>query len=48
MSPAPRRSGGALYEALSAGTIAGAALDVWWAGPPHAPSRLPFHTLPNV
>ncbi|MER7793147.1 2-hydroxyacid dehydrogenase [Streptomyces sp. NPDC097640] len=38
----------ALYEALSAGTIAGAALDVWWAGPPHAPSRLPFHTLPNV
>ncbi|WP_425587017.1 NAD(P)-dependent oxidoreductase [Streptomyces violaceusniger] len=42
----PRRtSDGA---ALSAGTIAGAALDVWWAGPPHAPSRLPFHTLPNV
>ncbi|MER8160949.1 2-hydroxyacid dehydrogenase [Streptomyces sp. NPDC094472] len=38
----------ALYEALSAGTIAGAALDVWWAGPPHAPSRLPFHTLQNV
>ncbi|MDH6622425.1 phosphoglycerate dehydrogenase-like enzyme [Streptomyces sp. LBL] len=38
----------ALYEALCAGTIAGAALDVWWAGPPHAPSRLPFHTLPNV
>ncbi|WP_432048566.1 2-hydroxyacid dehydrogenase [Streptomyces asiaticus] len=38
----------ALYEALSAGTIAGAALDVWWAAPPHAPSRLPFHTLPNV
>ncbi|GAA1695740.1 2-hydroxyacid dehydrogenase [Streptomyces yatensis] len=38
----------ALYEALSAGTIAGAALDVWWAGPPHAPSRLPFATLPNV
>ncbi|MGP3943813.1 2-hydroxyacid dehydrogenase [Streptomyces sp. 6N106] len=38
----------ALYEALSAGTIAGAALDVWWAGPPHAPSRLPFHALPHV
>ncbi|MEE4592737.1 NAD(P)-dependent oxidoreductase [Streptomyces sp. DSM 41524] len=38
----------ALYEALSAGTIAGAALDVWWAAPPHAPSRLPFHALPNV
>ncbi|MDX3227962.1 2-hydroxyacid dehydrogenase [Streptomyces sp. ME19-01-6] len=38
----------ALYEALSAGTIAGAALDVWWAGPPLAPSRLPFHALPNV
>ncbi|WHX16543.1 2-hydroxyacid dehydrogenase [Streptomyces malaysiensis subsp. malaysiensis] len=38
----------ALYEALSAGTIAGAALDVWWSGPPLAPSGLPFHTLPNV
>ncbi len=38
----------ALYEALSADTIAGAALDVWWAGPPHVPSRLPFHALPNV
>lgn len=38
----------ALYEALSAGTIAGAGLDVWWSGPPLAPSGLPFHTLPNV
>ncbi|GAA1199783.1 2-hydroxyacid dehydrogenase [Streptomyces hebeiensis] len=38
----------ALYEALTAGTIAGAALDVWWAAPPDAPSRLPFHTLRNV
>lgn len=38
----------ALYEALSSGTIAGAALDVWWSGPPEAPSRLPFHDLPNV
>lgn len=38
----------ALYEALSSGTIAGAALDVWWAGPPDAPSRLPFRDLPNV
>ncbi|MFD8523397.1 2-hydroxyacid dehydrogenase [Streptomyces capillispiralis] len=38
----------ALYEALRSGTIAGAALDVWWSGPPDAPSRLPFHELPNV
>ncbi|MFF8102139.1 2-hydroxyacid dehydrogenase [Streptomyces sp. NPDC016640] len=38
----------ALYEALSSGTIAGAALDVWWSAPPDAPSRLPFHELPNV
>ncbi|RZB16521.1 hydroxyacid dehydrogenase [Streptomyces sp. F001] len=38
----------ALYEALNSGTIAGAALDVWWSGPPEAPSRLPFHDLPNV
>ncbi|MFS8200170.1 2-hydroxyacid dehydrogenase [Streptomyces sp. CWNU-52B] len=38
----------ALYEALDSGVIAGAALDVWWSGPPQAPSRLPFHTLPNV
>ncbi|WP_229871643.1 2-hydroxyacid dehydrogenase [Streptomyces longisporoflavus] len=38
----------ALYEALSSGTIRGAALDVWWSGPPQAPSRLPFHRLPNV
>ncbi|GGV74186.1 2-hydroxyacid dehydrogenase [Streptomyces griseoloalbus] len=38
----------ALYRALSSGTIAGAALDVWWSGPPEAPSRLPFHDLPNV
>ncbi|WP_234393144.1 2-hydroxyacid dehydrogenase [Streptomyces pactum] len=38
----------ALYEALRSGAIGGAALDVWWAGPPQAPSRLPFHELPNV
>ncbi|MFF3485434.1 2-hydroxyacid dehydrogenase [Streptomyces sp. NPDC002701] len=38
----------ALYEALDSGVIAGAALDVWWSGPPQAPSRLPFHRLPNV
>lgn len=38
----------ALYEALRARTIGGAALDVWWSGPPQAPSRLPFHELPNV
>ncbi|GAA5206258.1 2-hydroxyacid dehydrogenase [Streptomyces thinghirensis] len=38
----------ALYEALASGTIAGAALDVWWSGPPDAPSRLPFHDLANV
>ncbi|MGW5866433.1 2-hydroxyacid dehydrogenase [Streptomyces sp. NPDC055239] len=38
----------ALYEALSSGVIRGAALDVWWSGPPQAPSRLPFHRLPNV
>ncbi|MEU5697265.1 2-hydroxyacid dehydrogenase [Streptomyces aurantiacus] len=38
----------ALYEALASGAIAGAALDVWWSGPPQAPSRLPFHRLPNV
>ncbi|MEV0642041.1 2-hydroxyacid dehydrogenase [Streptomyces sp. NPDC050619] len=38
----------ALYEALRSGVIGGAALDVWWCGPPQAPSRLPFHELPNV
>ncbi|MFE9912728.1 2-hydroxyacid dehydrogenase [Streptomyces clavifer] len=38
----------ALYEALRSGAIGGAALDVWWAGPPDPPSRLPFHELPNV
>ncbi|MFH8467085.1 2-hydroxyacid dehydrogenase [Streptomyces sp. NPDC017991] len=38
----------ALHEALDTGVIAGAALDVWWSGPPQAPSRLPFHRLPNV
>lgn len=38
----------ALYEALRSGTIGGAALDVWWSGPPDPPSRLPFHELSNV
>jgi len=43
----------ALYAALRDGTIAGAALDVWWqyptaAEPRRRPSHLPFHDLPNV
>jgi phosphoglycerate dehydrogenase-like enzyme len=42
----------ALYEALAGGTIAGAALDVWYrypAGPgPTLPARRPFYELPNV
>jgi phosphoglycerate dehydrogenase-like enzyme len=42
----------ALYRALVEGTIAGAALDVWYRYPtgadPAPPSRLPFHELPNV
>lgn len=40
----------ALYEALTKGWIAGAALDVWWSYPPSpdAPSRLGVHKLPNV
>ena len=42
----------ALYEALAGGTIAGAALDVWYrysAAPgPALPSRRPFHELTNV
>ena len=40
----------ALYEALTKGWIAGAALDVWWSYPPdsNAPSRLGVHKLPNV
>lgn len=42
----------ALYEALSAGTIAAAALDVWYRYPgpdgDGTPSDLPFDTLPNV
>ncbi|MCX2925043.1 NAD(P)-dependent oxidoreductase [Streptomyces sp. NEAU-W12] len=38
----------ALHEALRTGTIGGAALDLWWSGPPHAPSRLSFHDLPHV
>ncbi|WAC58071.1 2-hydroxyacid dehydrogenase [Gordonia sp. SL306] len=41
-----------LYEALDAGTIAGAAIDVWYRYPSvgdHAePSGMPFHQLPNV
>lgn len=42
----------ALYEALAKGTIAGAALDVWYRYPsgagPTFPSRRPFHGLANV
>jgi phosphoglycerate dehydrogenase-like enzyme len=43
----------ALYAALCAGTIGGAAIDVWWqyptaAEPERRPSRHPFHELPNV
>ncbi|HSE06064.1 MAG TPA: 2-hydroxyacid dehydrogenase [Methylomirabilota bacterium] len=42
----------ALFQALRDGTIAGAALDVWYRYPvgtaPTAPGRHPFHTLPNV
>jgi len=42
----------ALYEALAKGTIAGAALDVWYRYPsgagPTFPSRRPFHELANV
>ena len=42
----------ALYRALSTGTLAGAALDVWWRYPTTPgrllPSTQPFHQLPNV
>ncbi|UGU28727.1 2-hydroxyacid dehydrogenase [Mycolicibacterium smegmatis] len=42
----------ALYEALSTGTIAAAALDVWYRYPgpdgDGTPGDLPFDTLPNV
>jgi phosphoglycerate dehydrogenase-like enzyme len=42
----------ALYEALSTGSIAGAALDVWYRYPaspgPTPPASQPFHALPNV
>jgi phosphoglycerate dehydrogenase-like enzyme len=42
----------ALYHALTQGTIAGAALDVWYRYPtgpaPTLPARQPFHELPNV
>ncbi|MEK7363816.1 MAG: 2-hydroxyacid dehydrogenase [candidate division NC10 bacterium] len=42
----------ALYEALREGTIAGAALDVWYQYPkgsgPAYPSRFDFHRIPNV
>ena len=42
----------ALYRALAAKRIAGAALDVWYRYPastaPTLPSRQPFHELPNV
>src|SRR5262245_19360893 len=43
---------GALYRALRRGTIAAAALDVWYRYPtdvaPTLPAREPFHELPNV
>lgn len=42
----------ALYEALAAGAIAGAAIDVWYHYPEadeiRLPSRFPFHELDNV
>jgi len=42
----------ALYQALSDGTIAGAALDVWYrypaGGTPTLPGNRPFHALSNV
>jgi phosphoglycerate dehydrogenase-like enzyme len=42
----------ALYQALADGTIAGAALDVWYRYPtapgPTLPGRRPFHELSNV
>jgi phosphoglycerate dehydrogenase-like enzyme len=42
----------ALYDALAQRSIAGAALDVWYRYPsqpgPVAPSKRPFHELPNV
>jgi len=42
----------ALYDALHRGTIAGAALDVWYRYPtgdvPTEPGHRPFHALPNV
>ena len=48
----------ALYDALKAGRIGGAVLDVWWnslfrlppggVGPSAWPSRFPFNELPNV
>jgi phosphoglycerate dehydrogenase-like enzyme len=41
-----------LYEALRRGSIAAAALDVWYRypsdGTPTPPAHRPFHTLPNV
>ena len=43
----------ALFETLRDGSLGGAVLDVWYGYPDAAhpaapPSRLPFHTLPNV
>lgn len=42
----------ALYEALSTGVIAAAAIDVWYSYPDAtgygSPAECPFHTLPNV
>ncbi|MBM7242515.1 hydroxyacid dehydrogenase [Rhodococcus fascians] len=42
----------ALFDALSAGSLGSAAIDVWYDYPSAdgigAPSRHPFHTLPNI
>jgi phosphoglycerate dehydrogenase-like enzyme len=42
----------ALYAALHGGTIAGAAIDVWYSYPATgsvaAPADLPFHELPTL
>lgn len=48
----PLVQGQALYDALAAGVIRAAAIDVWYRYPAgdavSAPSELPFAELPNV